>query len=149
MVFKNDDRFASFSAEPFSVPKITIDPPQNITEGDKICITCSTVLLRQDQTEIILQKNKTILNSTKGRETLTYCKIVKMEDNGNYICKVEHGSVSKSDKKELVVAGKRFLHLALITHSPTLVYAFYALVYAFTNYGVEYLLFQDMNLSFG
>ncbi|KAM3846257.1 platelet endothelial cell adhesion molecule isoform 1-T1 [Vipera latastei] len=91
-------------SEPFSVPKITIDPPQNITEGDKICITCSTVLLRQDQTEIILQKNKTILNSTKGRETLTYCKIVKMEDNGNYICKVEHGSVSKSDKKELVVA---------------------------------------------
>ncbi|XP_039182706.1 platelet endothelial cell adhesion molecule isoform X2 [Crotalus tigris] len=90
--------------EPFSVPKITIDPPQNITEGDKICITCSTVLLRQDQTEIILQKNKTILNSTKGRETLTYCKIVKMEDNGNYMCKVEHGSVSKTDKEELVVA---------------------------------------------
>ncbi|XP_063149012.1 platelet endothelial cell adhesion molecule [Candoia aspera] len=90
--------------EPFSVPKITIDPPQNITEGDKICITCSTVLLRQDQTEIILQKNRTILNSTKGRETLTYCKVVKMEDNGNYICTVEHGSVSKNDKKELVVA---------------------------------------------
>ncbi|KAK9407094.1 Platelet endothelial cell adhesion molecule, partial [Crotalus adamanteus] len=90
--------------EPFSVPKITIDPPQNITEGDKICITCSTVLLRQDQTEIILQKNKTILNSTKGRETLTYCKIIKMEDNGNYMCKVEHGSVSKTDKEELVVA---------------------------------------------
>ncbi|XP_070596460.1 platelet endothelial cell adhesion molecule [Erythrolamprus reginae] len=90
--------------EPFSVPKITIDPPQNITEGDKICITCSTVLLRQDQTEIILQKNKTILNSTKGRETLTYCKVVKMEDNGNYICKVEHGSVSKTAKEELVVA---------------------------------------------
>uniref|UniRef100_A0A670YGF6 Ig-like domain-containing protein n=1 Tax=Pseudonaja textilis TaxID=8673 RepID=A0A670YGF6_PSETE len=90
-------------SEPFSVPKITIDPPQNITEGDKICITCSTVLLRQDQTEIILQKNKTILNSTKGRETLTYCKIVKLEDNGNYICTVEHGSVSKTSKEELVV----------------------------------------------
>ncbi|XP_032066420.1 platelet endothelial cell adhesion molecule isoform X2 [Thamnophis elegans] len=93
--------------QPFRVPEITINPPQNITEGDKICITCSTVmniLLHQDQTEIILQKNKTILNSTKGRENLMYCKVVKMEDNGNYICKVEHGSVSKINKKELVVA---------------------------------------------
>ncbi|XP_070793839.1 platelet endothelial cell adhesion molecule isoform X1 [Pituophis catenifer annectens] len=101
---KRSNRTIVTVTEPFSVPKIAIDPPQNITEGDKICITCSTVLLRQDQTEIILQKNKTILNSTKGRETLTYCKVVKMEDNGNYICKVEHGSVSKIDKKELVVA---------------------------------------------
>ncbi|KAM6473268.1 platelet endothelial cell adhesion molecule [Liasis olivaceus] len=101
---EHSNRIIVTVTEPFSVPRITINPPQNITEGDKVCITCSTVLRHQDQTEIILQKNRTILNSTKGRETLTYCKIVKMEDNGNYTCKVEHGSVSKFDKKELVVA---------------------------------------------
>ncbi|KAF7238243.1 Platelet endothelial cell adhesion molecule [Varanus komodoensis] len=82
--------------EPFSKPEINIQPPQNITEGDQMCVECKTVLLRPDQIEIIIQKDRTILNSTKGRETVKYCKVVTKEDHGEYICKAELSSVSKT-----------------------------------------------------
>ncbi|XP_062976073.1 platelet endothelial cell adhesion molecule isoform X2 [Elgaria multicarinata webbii] len=90
--------------EPFSKPKITILPPNNITEGDQMCLECTTVLGHPDQTEIIIQKDKKILNSTKGKETVTYCKVATMEDNGNYICKAELGSVSKINEVNVGVA---------------------------------------------
>ncbi|XP_072847099.2 platelet endothelial cell adhesion molecule isoform X3 [Pogona vitticeps] len=90
--------------EPFSIPKITIQPPQNITEGDRIDIKCTTVLAPQSPIEIIIQKDKTILNSTKGKETATYSKIATMEDNGDYTCKAELGSVSKINTVNVAVA---------------------------------------------
>ncbi|KAJ7317984.1 hypothetical protein JRQ81_004146 [Phrynocephalus forsythii] len=90
--------------EPFSVPRLIIQPPQNITEGDEIYIKCTTDLASQSPIEIIIQKNKTILNSTKGRETVTYSKVATMEDNGSYTCKAELGSVSKISEVDVVVA---------------------------------------------
>ncbi|KAH0629291.1 hypothetical protein JD844_011241 [Phrynosoma platyrhinos] len=105
--------------EPFSNPKITIRPPQNITEGDKIDIECTTVLSPQAQTEILIQKNRTILNSTKGRETVTYSKIATMEDNDNYTCKAELGSVSKISVVNVVVT-ELFSKPELIIQKPNL-----------------------------
>ncbi|XP_067320311.1 platelet endothelial cell adhesion molecule isoform X2 [Anolis sagrei] len=105
--------------EPFSNPKITIHPLQNITEGDKIDIECTTILGRPDQTEILIQKNRTILNSMKGRERVTYSKIATMEDNGSYTCKVELGSVSKTSVANVVVT-ELFSKPKLILPKPNL-----------------------------
>ncbi|XP_062827204.1 platelet endothelial cell adhesion molecule isoform X2 [Anolis carolinensis] len=105
--------------EPFSNPKITIHPLQNITEGDKIDIECTTILGRPEQTEILIQKNRTILNSMKGRESVTYSKIATMEDNGSYTCKVELGSVSKTSVANVVVT-ELFSKPKLILPKPNL-----------------------------
>ncbi|XP_053147944.1 platelet endothelial cell adhesion molecule-like isoform X2 [Hemicordylus capensis] len=98
------DRVTIAVSEPFTVPKITTHPPQNITEGDKIFIQCTTVLSHKSQAEIILQKHRKILNSSKGRESVTYSTVATMEDNGNYTCKVELESVSKTSAVNIVVA---------------------------------------------
>ncbi|XP_061471510.1 platelet endothelial cell adhesion molecule isoform X3 [Rhineura floridana] len=99
------DRTIVTVVEPFSIPNITIHPPQNITEGDNMRVECTTVLRHhQDQTEIIIQKNKVILNSTKSRQSVKYSKVATVEDNGNYTCKVELGSVSKISTVNVVVA---------------------------------------------
>ncbi|XP_042308575.1 platelet endothelial cell adhesion molecule isoform X2 [Sceloporus undulatus] len=105
--------------EPFTNPIITIHPPQNITEGDKIDIECTTVLGSQGQTEILIQKNRTILNSTKGKEKVTYSKIATMEDNDNYTCKAELGSVSKTSVANVVVT-ELFSRPELIVQKPNL-----------------------------
>nr|XP_034959861.1 platelet endothelial cell adhesion molecule isoform X2 [Zootoca vivipara] len=92
--------------EPFSVPTLTIHPPQNITEGDNLRVDCTTIARHQDRIkiEMIIQKNKTILNSTKSGRSVQYSKVATMEDNGNYMCKVELGSVSKISTVNVVVA---------------------------------------------
>uniref|UniRef100_A0A8D0BH44 Platelet endothelial cell adhesion molecule n=1 Tax=Salvator merianae TaxID=96440 RepID=A0A8D0BH44_SALMN len=90
--------------EPFSIPNITVKPSQNITEGDEFHIDCTSVARHLARTEIIIQKNKTILKSTKGKDAVQYSKVAKMEDNGNYTCKVERGSVSKISSVNVVVA---------------------------------------------
>lgn len=91
-------------AEPFSVPEISIYPPENITEGDNIRIECTTILGRQQDMEIFLQKDKKILNRTKGRESVIHSTIATVEDNGNYTCKAEFLSVSKISTVNVVVA---------------------------------------------
>ncbi|KAJ6656493.1 hypothetical protein lerEdw1_003781 [Lerista edwardsae] len=91
-------------AEPFSIPKISIHPPDNITEGDNIRIECTTILGRQQDMEIFLQKDKKILNRTKGRESVTHSAVATVEDNGNYTCKAEFLSASKTSTVNVVVA---------------------------------------------
>ncbi|KAM7146277.1 platelet endothelial cell adhesion molecule isoform 3-T3 [Macrochelys suwanniensis] len=89
--------------EPFSHPKLTSKSPWNVTEGDRIDIVCTTILARKYEIEILIQKDRRILNSTRGQNSLTYSAIATMEDNGNYTCKVELGRVSKTTSMNLVV----------------------------------------------
>ncbi|XP_075760014.1 platelet endothelial cell adhesion molecule isoform X5 [Pelodiscus sinensis] len=89
--------------EPFSKPKMTVRPPQNITEGDRIDIECTTVQVRNQDIEILIQRDRKILNSTRGQNSVTYSAIATVENNGNYTCKVELGGVSKSSSINIVV----------------------------------------------
>ncbi|KAM9119000.1 platelet endothelial cell adhesion molecule isoform 2-T3 [Pangshura tecta] len=90
--------------EPFSHPKLTSKSPWNVTEGDRIDIVCTTILARRYEIEILIQKDKRILNSTRGQNSVTYSAVATMEHNGNYTCKVELGRVSKTTSMNIVVA---------------------------------------------
>lgn len=58
---------------------------------------------------MILQKDRNILNNSRGGESVTYTAIATMENSGNYTCKVELGRVSKTVTVNVLVAGKSFL----------------------------------------
>ncbi|KFQ50383.1 Platelet endothelial cell adhesion molecule, partial [Nestor notabilis] len=90
--------------EPFIKPTLSVKPSNNITEGDRIQLECSTVVARMRDIEIILQKNKTILNSVRDEKVLQYSAVATLEDSGEYLCKVEQGRASKSTKVNVVVS---------------------------------------------
>ncbi|XP_040437887.1 platelet endothelial cell adhesion molecule isoform X4 [Falco naumanni] len=90
--------------EPFIKPTLNVKPSSNITEGDRIQIECSTVVARMRDIEIILQKNKTILNSVRDEKLLKYSAVATLEDSGEYQCKVEQGRASKTTKLNIVVS---------------------------------------------
>uniref|UniRef100_A0A8C4Y8Q1 Platelet and endothelial cell adhesion molecule 1 n=1 Tax=Gopherus evgoodei TaxID=1825980 RepID=A0A8C4Y8Q1_9SAUR len=90
--------------EPFSHPKLTSKSPWNVTEGDRIDIVCTTILARPYEIEILIQKDRRILNSTQGQNSVTYSAIATVEHNGNYTCKVELGRVSKTTSMNIVVS---------------------------------------------
>uniref|UniRef100_A0A8B9FUW3 Platelet endothelial cell adhesion molecule n=1 Tax=Amazona collaria TaxID=241587 RepID=A0A8B9FUW3_9PSIT len=90
--------------EPFIKPTLSVKPSRNITEGDRIQLECSTVVARMRDIEIILQKNKTILNSVRDEKVLKYSAVATLEDSGEYLCKVEQGRASKSTKVNVVVS---------------------------------------------
>ncbi|XP_077184975.1 platelet endothelial cell adhesion molecule [Paroedura picta] len=89
--------------EPFSIPNVTVYP-QNVVEGDNILITCTTILSHRQEIEMILQKDKNILNNSRGGESVTYSAVATMENSGNYTCKAELGRVSKTVTANVVVA---------------------------------------------
>ncbi|NXY46943.1 PECA1 protein, partial [Ceuthmochares aereus] len=90
--------------EPFIKPTLNARPSSNITEGDRIQFECSTVAARMRDIDIILQKNKTILNSVRDEKVLKYTAVATLEDSGEYLCKVEQGRVSKSTKLNVFVS---------------------------------------------
>ncbi|KAM6297378.1 platelet endothelial cell adhesion molecule [Aegotheles albertisi] len=90
--------------EPFIKPALSARPSSNITEGDRIQFECSTVVARMRDIEIILQKNKTILNSVRHEKLLKYSAVATVEDSGEYLCKVEQGRASKTTKLNVVVS---------------------------------------------
>ncbi|KAM6377118.1 platelet endothelial cell adhesion molecule isoform 4-T4 [Pluvialis apricaria] len=90
--------------EPFIKPTLSAKPSNNITEGDRIQFECSTVVARMRDIEIILQKNKTILNSVRDEKILKYSAIATLEDSGEYLCKVEQGRASKTTKLNVDVS---------------------------------------------
>ncbi|KFQ30804.1 Platelet endothelial cell adhesion molecule, partial [Mesitornis unicolor] len=90
--------------EPFIKPTLSAKPSTNITEGDRIQFECSTVVARMRDIEIILQKNKTILNSVRDEKHLKYSAVATLEDSGEYLCKVEQGRASKTTKLNVVVS---------------------------------------------
>uniref|UniRef100_A0A8B9BY40 Platelet endothelial cell adhesion molecule n=1 Tax=Anser brachyrhynchus TaxID=132585 RepID=A0A8B9BY40_9AVES len=90
------------SSEPSNRTLVTSS--SNITEGDRIEFECSTVVARMRDIEIILQKNKTILNSVRDEKLLKYSAVATLEDSGEYLCKVEQGRASKTTKLNVVVA---------------------------------------------
>ncbi|XP_064532451.1 platelet endothelial cell adhesion molecule isoform X1 [Pseudopipra pipra] len=90
--------------EPFIKPTLTTVPSSNVTEGDQIQFECSTVVVRMRDIEIILQKNKSILNSVQDKKLLRYSTVATLEDSGEYLCKVEQGGASKTTKLNVVVS---------------------------------------------
>ncbi|NWX98720.1 PECA1 protein, partial [Nothoprocta ornata] len=100
-----DHDFLMYSlAEPFIKPTLIAKPSRNITEGDRMQIECSTVVAQIRGIEIILQKNKTILNSVHDEKHLKYSTVATVEDSGEYLCKVEQGRATKMTKLNVVVA---------------------------------------------
>ncbi|NXD63808.1 PECA1 protein, partial [Eolophus roseicapillus] len=90
--------------EPFIKPTLSVKSSRNITEGDRIQLECSTMVAHMRDIEIILQKNKTILNSVRDKQVLKYSAVATVEDSGEYLCKVEQGRASKSTKVNVVVS---------------------------------------------
>ncbi|XP_042558647.1 platelet endothelial cell adhesion molecule isoform X3 [Dipodomys spectabilis] len=83
--------------ESFSTPKFHISPPGVITEGDQVHIKCTIQVthLAHKFPEIIIQKDKEIVATTKEGSEAEYSVMAMVEDNGNYTCKVESSRISK------------------------------------------------------
>ncbi|NWV43072.1 PECA1 protein, partial [Grantiella picta] len=90
--------------EPFIKPTLITRPSSNVTEGDQIEFECSTVVAQMHNIEIILQRNRTILNSVRDKKLLKYSTLATQEDSGEYLCKVEQGAVSKTTKLNVFVS---------------------------------------------
>ncbi|NWI43706.1 PECA1 protein, partial [Picathartes gymnocephalus] len=90
--------------EPFIKPTLTTKPSSNVTEGDQIEFECLTVVAQMHDIEVILQKNRTILNSVRDKKFLKYSTVATEEDSGEYLCKVEQGAVSKTTKLNVFVS---------------------------------------------
>ncbi|XP_048221467.1 platelet endothelial cell adhesion molecule isoform X3 [Perognathus longimembris pacificus] len=83
--------------ESFSTPKFHISPAGLITEGDQLHIKCTIQVthLAHDFPEIIIQKDKEIVNTTRQGSEAVYSVMALVEHNGNYTCKVESSRISK------------------------------------------------------
>ncbi|NXP24279.1 PECA1 protein, partial [Scytalopus superciliaris] len=90
--------------EPFIKPTLITVPSSNVTEGDQIQFECSTAVARMEGIEIILQRNRAILNSVQDKKLLKYSTVATLEDSGEYLCKVEQGGASKTTKVNVVVS---------------------------------------------
>ncbi|XP_049716143.1 platelet endothelial cell adhesion molecule isoform X3 [Elephas maximus indicus] len=83
--------------ESFSIPKFHISPAGMITEGDQLHIKCTiqvTHLVRASP-EVIIQKDKVIVATSKNGNEAVYSVMATEEQNGNYTCKVEASRISK------------------------------------------------------
>uniref|UniRef100_A0A8C5KS00 Platelet endothelial cell adhesion molecule n=1 Tax=Jaculus jaculus TaxID=51337 RepID=A0A8C5KS00_JACJA len=83
--------------ESFSTPKFDISPLGMITEGDQLRIKCTVHLTHLDREfpEIIIQKDKVIMATTKQSNEASYSVMAMTEHSGVYTCKVESNRISK------------------------------------------------------
>ncbi|XP_072270208.1 platelet endothelial cell adhesion molecule [Pyxicephalus adspersus] len=83
--------------EPFGTPTINVHPANNFTEGSIMEVTCTVLVshIRPEEVTITLQKGNQILqSSTTGR--LTYSQVATVANMGNYTCKAEGRTASKT-----------------------------------------------------
>ncbi|XP_040187490.1 platelet endothelial cell adhesion molecule [Rana temporaria] len=83
--------------EPFSTPTITVRPSNNFTEGAVMEVTCTVQksYRRSEVVSITLQKGNQILKASNS-ERLTYSQVATVSDMGNYTCKAEGRTASKT-----------------------------------------------------
>ncbi|XP_008844788.1 platelet endothelial cell adhesion molecule isoform X2 [Nannospalax galili] len=84
--------------ESFSTPRFHISPRGIITEGDQLQMKCTVQVthLVQEYPEIIIQKGKTIVATTKHSNEAVYSVMALVEHSGHYKCKVESNRISKA-----------------------------------------------------
>lgn len=84
--------------ESFSTPKFQIEPPGMIIEGDQLHIRCIVQVthLVQEFPEIIIQKDKAIVATSKQGSEAVYSVMAMVEYSGQYTCKVESNRISKA-----------------------------------------------------
>uniref|UniRef100_A0ABK0M4S8 Platelet endothelial cell adhesion molecule n=1 Tax=Rattus norvegicus TaxID=10116 RepID=A0ABK0M4S8_RAT len=82
----------------FSTPKFQIQPPEMIIEGNQLHIKCSVQVahLAQEFPEIIIQKDKAIVATSKQSKEAVYSVMALVEHSGHYTCKVESNRISKA-----------------------------------------------------
>lgn len=113
------DVFFVFPTEPFSTPTITVRPSNNFTEGAVMEVTCTVQksYRRSEVVSITLQKGNQILNASNS-ERLTYSQVATVSDMGNYTCKAEGRTASKTTSAMVKVKGtsrsESFIHFVLV-----------------------------------
>ncbi|XP_034363698.1 platelet endothelial cell adhesion molecule isoform X2 [Arvicanthis niloticus] len=82
----------------FSTPKFQVEPPEMIIEGDQLHIKCIVQVthLVQEFPEIIIQKDKAIVATSKQGSEAVYSVMAMVEHSGHYTCKVESNRISKT-----------------------------------------------------
>ncbi|XP_040605888.1 platelet endothelial cell adhesion molecule isoform X3 [Mesocricetus auratus] len=83
--------------ESFATPKFQIKPSGVIIEGDQLDIKCTVQVthLVREFPEIIIQKDKAIVATSKRNNAAVYSVMAMMENSGHYTCKVESSRISK------------------------------------------------------
>ncbi|XP_021067979.1 platelet endothelial cell adhesion molecule isoform X1 [Mus pahari] len=84
--------------ESFSTPRFQIEPPGMIIEGDQLHIRCKVQVthLVREFPEIIIQKDKAIVATSKQGSEAVYSVMALVEYSGHYTCKVESNRISKA-----------------------------------------------------
>lgn len=103
-----------FLVASFSTPKFQVEPPEMIIEGDQLhikCIVQVTHLVREFP-EIIIQKDKAIVATSKQGSEAVYSVMAMVEHSGHYICKVESNRISKTSSIMVNITGRNAEGLA-------------------------------------
>ncbi|XP_051014871.1 platelet endothelial cell adhesion molecule [Acomys russatus] len=84
--------------ESFSTPKFQIQPSGMIIEGDQLRVKCTVQVthLVQEFPEIIIQKDKAIVATSRQGGEAVYSVMAMVENSGLYTCKVESNRISKA-----------------------------------------------------
>jgi integrin beta 3 len=79
-----------------------------ITEGDQLHIKCTIQVthLAHEFPEIIIQKDKAIVTTTKHGNEAVFSVMALVEHNGNYTCKVESNRISKVSSTMVNITGR-------------------------------------------
>lgn len=94
--------------ESFATPKFQIKPSGVIIEGDQLDIKCTVQVthLVREFPEIIIQKDKAIVATSKRNNAAVYSVMAMMENSGHYTCKVESSRISKVSSIVVNITGR-------------------------------------------
>lgn len=106
--FESNWLIVYFLVESFSTPKFDVRPSGMIIEGDQVNIKCTVQVthLVQEFPEIIIQKDKAIVATSKQNHEAVYSVMAMVENSGRYTCKVESNRISKVSSIMVNITGK-------------------------------------------
>lgn len=80
-----------------------------IIEGNQLHIKCSVQVahLARESPEIIIQKDKAIVATSKQNKEAVYSVMALVEHSGHYTCKVESNRISKASSILVNITGRR------------------------------------------
>lgn len=106
--FESNWLIVYFLVESFSTPKFHVRPSGMIIEGDQVNIKCTVQVthLVQEFPEIIIQKDKAIVATSKRDHEAVYSVMAMVENSGRYTCKVESNRISKVSSIVVNITGK-------------------------------------------
>ncbi|KAK3511200.1 hypothetical protein QTP70_032254 [Hemibagrus guttatus] len=87
LIKKKNDKYLFFPGVTLTVTELMVETPENVVEGNKTVLVCSTTCSLSDTPTFIWYKNDRLLDTKNNNNTLTL-QPTKADDAGRYNCAV-------------------------------------------------------------